>query len=378
MRHNNKKSAATLKNHFLRLCLVLSAVAGALFSAACAALPVGDQSQLELIETIRNPRRTDFAAVLARTSGLNFVDESGKTPLMYAVERSNGVQIKALSKRGADPSIFDARGYTAIHYAAVMPGSESLKAILETGAKADVPGGDRIQKKTPLMEAARLGEVRNVELLLKYGADPKIGDDRDRTPLMFAASAPKYSARIVKVLLNNGAERLQADEDGNTALFIAIQAKNQETALYLLSFFPDFNKKDANTLTGFAAMKFAIDAGNLELVKAILAKKLPVNMDLSVIYRSLRFATLEGWYEILAANGVIEDGKTPLFWAAQKDQLEIVKYLLANGADPMARDHAGTSPADYARKRETVRVIKDAAKKKREEQLRQLEKRSQI
>ena len=378
MRHNNKKSAANLKNHFLRLCLVFSAVAGALFSAACAALPVGNQSQLELIEPIRTPRRTDVAVVLARTSGLNFVDESGKTPLMYAVERSNGAQIKALIKHGADPAIPDAKGYTALHYAAVMPGSESLKAILETGAKADVPGGERIQKKTPLMEAARLGEVRNVELLLKYGADPKICDERDCTPLMFAASAPKYSARIVKVLLKHGAERLRADESGNTALFIAIRSKNQEAALYLLSLFPNFNKKDASALAGLAAMKFAIDAGNLDLVKAILAKKLPVNMDLSVIYRSLRFATLEGWYEILAENGVIEDGKTPLFWAAQKDQLEIVKYLLANGADPMARDHAGTSPEDYARKRETVRVIKEAAKKKREEQLRQLEKRSQF
>ena len=378
MRHINKKSAANLKNHFLRLCLVLSAVAGTLFSTACAALPVGDQSQLELVESIRNPRRTDFAAVLARTSGLNFVDESGKTPLMYAVERSNAAQIKALIKHGADPAIPDAKGYTATHYAAVMPGSESLKAILETGAKADVPGSDRIQEKTPLMEAARLGEVRNVELLLKYGADPKICDNRDRTPLMFAASAPKYSARIVKLLLEKGAERLRADEDGNTALFMAIKAKNQDAALYLLSLFPNFNKKDASTLVGFAAMKYAIDAGNLELVKAILAKKLPVNMDLSVIYRSLRFATLEGWYEVLAENGVIEDGKTPLFWAAQKDQVEIVKYLLDNGADPMARDHAGTSPEDYARKRETVRVIKDAAKKKREEQLRQLEKRSQF
>ena len=378
MRHINKKSAANHQNHFLRLCLVLSAVAATLFSAACAALPVGNQSQLELIETIRNPRRTDFAAVLARTSGLNFVDESGKTPLIYAVERSNAAQIKALIKHGADPAIPDAKGYTALHYAAVMPGSDSLKAILETGAKADVPGSDRVQRKTPLMEAARLGEVRNVDLLLKHGSDPKICDDRDRTPLMFAASAPKYSARIVKMLLAKGAERLKADEDGNTALFMAIKAKNQETALYLLSLFPDFNKKDANALVGLAAMKYAIDAGNLELVKAILAKKLPVNTDLSVIYRSLRFATLEGWYEILAENGVIDDGKTPLFWAAQKDQLEIVKYLLANGADPSARDHAGTSPEDYARKRETVRTIKDAAKKKREEQLRQLEERSKI
>ncbi len=378
MRHINKKSAANDKNHFLRLCLVFSAVAATLFSAACAALPVGNQSQLELIETIRNPRRTDFAAVLARTSGLNFVDESGKTPLIYAVERSNTAQIKALIKHGADPAISDAKGYTALHYAAVMPGSDSLKAILETGAKADAPGSDRIQKKTPLMEAARLGEVRNVELLLKHGADPEICDVRGRTTLMFAASAPKYSARIVKLLLTKGAERLRADKSGNTALLLAVKAKNQETALHLLSLFPDFNKKDSNTLVGFAAMKYAIDAGNLELVKAILAKKLPVNMDLSVIYRSLRFATLEGWYEILAENGVIDDGKTPLFWAAQKDQLEIVKYLLANGADPCARDHAGTSPEDYARKRETVRTIKDAAKKKRTEQLRQLEERSKI
>jgi ankyrin repeat protein len=61
---------------------------------------------------------------------------------------------------------------------------------------------------------------------------------------------------------------------------------------------------------------------------------------------------------------------------AQVDKL--IQQGLENGAYPAARDHAGTSPEDYARKRETVRLIKDAAKKKREEQLRQLEKRSQI
>lgn len=384
MRHINKKSAgfsvsaANCKYKFLRMCLAFCAIAATLFSAACTSMPVGDQTQLELIETIRNPRRTDFQAVLARVSDLNFVNESGKTPLICAVERGNADQIRALLKRGADPGFADKKGYTALHYAAVTPGSEALKAMLTNGVKADLIGSTRVQKKTPLMEAARIGEYQNVELLLQHGADPQLRDNRGRTPLMFAATAPKYSNRIVKLLLAKGAQRFLADKEGNTALFLAIRTKNQAAALHLLSLFPDFDKKDSNTLVGLGAMKQAIDAGNVEIVKAILAKKLPINMDLSMVYKSLRFATLEGWYEILAENGVIDDGKTPVFWAAKADKPEIVKLLLDNGADPTVKDHAGSSPVDYARQQDTVRLLNNAAKKRREAQLRKLEEQSKL
>lgn len=380
MRHFNKKSPAAFirfsgrRCDFLRMCLVCSILTAifCLTSACSSTLPVGDKTQLDLIETIRDPRRTDFKKALAKTSDLNFADESGKTPLIYAIERGNKLQIRDLLKHGADPALQDRIGYTALHHAAVLPDSTALSVLLQAGVSPDLPGGDQVQNKTPLMEAARIGEAANVELLLKHKANPLSQDVHGRTPLMFAAMAPKYAKRIVQTLLNHGADHTQADENGHIPLFQAIIQKNQAAALHLLALLPDFDKKSKFMLMGLAAMRHAISSGNADMVKEILKKKLPVNYDLSVVYKTLRFATVEGWYKILAANGVINDGKTPIFWAAQADNTEIIKILLDAGANPTAKDHAGTLPVDYARQRDTSNLLKSAAKKWRAEQHRKL------
>lgn len=347
-------------------------------STGCStALPQGDQQQLALIDTIRDPRKmNDFQTVLGTVTDLNFVDETGKTPLIYAIERGNTVQIWAMLKRGANPALLDQYGYTALHHAAVLPDSEALRIMLEAGVSPDLPGGDRIQNKTALMEAARVGEAGNVELLLKRGADLTLCDDRGRTALMFAAMAPKYSERVVKMLLQRKAESCQADKNGLIPLFLAIDANNQDAAMHLLSLLPDFDKQDQFVLIGLTAMRHAIDAGNLEMVKAILAKKLPVNSELSRLYKVLQFATVEGWYKILAENDVIANGQTPLFWAAQNDNVQIILLLLAEGADPTAKDHAGAYASEYSRQRESTRILRSAAKEWRAKQLRELEEKS--
>lgn len=379
MRHFDKKSTvfsalfAGCRCDFLRMCLVCSVLAMLLnLTSACSTLSLGDKEQLDLSESIRDPRRTDFKTVLARTSDVNFADASGKSPLIYAIERGNQEQIRALLKRKADPALQDQKGYTALHHAAVMPDNTALEVLLQAGVSPDLRGGNQIGNKTPLMEAARIGAADNVELLLKYKAESTAQDDQGRTPLMFGATAPKYADRIVDALLKNKADSFQTDDNGRIALFLAITAKNQKAAMQLLSLLPDFDKNDKFTLIGLAAMRHAVSAGNTEMATALLKKKLPVNSDLSVIYKTLRFATVEGWYKILAANGVIDDGKTPLFWAAQNDQADIIKILLKFGADPTARDHAGTSPVDYTRQRETTNILKKAAKKWRAEQYRKL------
>ena len=80
------------------------------------------------------------------------------------------------------------------------------------------------------------------------------------------------------------------------------------------------------------------------------------------VYRGLKVANIEGFHELLARNGLIEDGKQPLFWAAEVGNVEIMDYLVKHGADPFEIDHAGKRPISYARKRDAVDYLEKIMK----------------
>lgn len=72
---------------------------------------------------------------------------------------------------------------------------------------------------TPLMLAARAGNVETVRLLIEYGADVNAADYCGKTPLMYAATLGKGErmTEITEILLENGAERTAVDNYGQTA-----------------------------------------------------------------------------------------------------------------------------------------------------------------
>ena len=118
-----------------------------------------------------------------------------------------------------------------------------------------------------------------------------------------------------------------------------------------------FNRYNEATAIGLAAMKHAIYANDMKIVKALVENDLPLNSSVNRIYRGLDRANIEGFHELLARNGVIEDGKKPLFWAAETNNLPIVEYLVEHGADPSEIDHAGNRPISYARKRDVIEYL---------------------
>ena len=76
----------------------------------------------------------------------------------------------------------------------------------------------------------------------------------------------------------------------------------------------------------------------------------------------MKFLNFEGFHELLARTGAIQDGKKPLFWAAEAGNLPITQYLVQHGADPNEIDHLGNHPVDYARKKEIVDYLNKAMK----------------
>ncbi|MPC33826.1 Ankyrin repeat domain-containing protein 54 [Portunus trituberculatus] len=87
-------------------------------------------------------------------------------------------------------------------------------------------------KQRKLRIAVGLNNVASVEQLLKEGVDPRVTDNKERSPLHIAAS--KGYAEIARLLLQHGADPNQKDAIGNTALHLAACTSNIPMVTLLL------------------------------------------------------------------------------------------------------------------------------------------------
>ena len=373
---SKKRAAGKALAVFAAAFTLLSASACAWFSSQPKELSAG---QRELVAQIYSPE-TDLAPLYEALSCTDpdFIDpDTGRTPLMMAVALSDAPRVSALLAAGADPEIADRNGLRAIHFAAGEPDPTILRTLIVAGADVNSEGR---KGKTAVMEAARLGLIRNVRILTEAGADLEAHDDLGRNVVMFAAMAKHSSLDIVKYLHEHNAPDYSFTDKGDTPLFLAIDYGNSDTALYLLSRigkfkgnrgihagpvdieYTLFNRYDEATAIGLAAMKHAIFAEDMKVIEALVDHELPLNSSVNRVYRTLKTANIEGFHELLARNGIIDDGKKPLFWAAEQGNVEILRYLVEHGADPHEIDHAGNRPIAYARKRDAVDYLEQFMK----------------
>uniref|UniRef100_A0A0P4WBD7 Ankyrin repeat domain-containing protein 54 n=1 Tax=Scylla olivacea TaxID=85551 RepID=A0A0P4WBD7_SCYOL len=87
-------------------------------------------------------------------------------------------------------------------------------------------------KQRKLRIAVSLNNVASVEQLLEEGVDPRVTDNKERSPLHIAAS--KGYAEIARLLLQHGADPNQKDAIGNTALHLAACTSNIPMVTLLL------------------------------------------------------------------------------------------------------------------------------------------------
>jgi len=370
---SKKRTAGKALAVFAAALTLLSSVSCSIFSSKPKEL---SYNQRKLVAQVLSPE-SDLAPlyeVLSYTDP-NFIDpETGRTPLMMAVAQSDAPRVSALLASKADPDASDANGIRAIHYAAGEPDTALLRTLIVAGADINAKGRN---DKTPIMEAARLGMLQNVKILVDAGAKLDVRDDLDRNVVMFGAMAKRSSLDIVKYLHEHGAPDFSFTSKGDTPLFLAIDHGNTDTALYLLERiekfagnqgihagpvdieYTVFNRYNEATVIGLTAMKHAIYAGDMKIVKALVEHELPLNSSVNRVYKTLKRANIEGFHELLARNGVIEDGKKPLFWAAEVGNVEIMKYLVEHGANPYDIDHAGKRPIAYARSRDAIAYLED-------------------
>lgn len=128
-----------------------------------------------------------FVNYLLETSladGIDIGDTNGVKPIHLAASISETL-VSKLIDHGADPTAFTDESRNILHIAARARQSNTIGLVLQHFSIAQpylLNTSDRAGR-TPLHDACRSGRPESVALLLKYGADPTLKDKQGNTPL---------------------------------------------------------------------------------------------------------------------------------------------------------------------------------------------------
>lgn len=172
---------------------------------------------------------------------IDYADCSGRTALMYALNKEDFNLCKLLLEQGATIDIADSVGLTPLMLATRNGTFDICKLLLEQAQLSDL--GDRMVHKilsdkdrdgwTPLFFAVdrEFGDI--CRLLLEKGADINAIDSLGVTPLMYASMSEEID--ICRLLLDKGAYVNAQDNSGQTALMKAIIENNKKIVEMLLN-----------------------------------------------------------------------------------------------------------------------------------------------
>jgi ankyrin repeat protein len=305
------------------------------------------------------------------------------TPLSLACENGSALFVELLLRAGANPNTPIATGETPLMTCAASGSADGVRLLISRGA--DVRAKEPTQNQDALMWAAAERHANVVRTLVEAGADPRARTRKGFTALHFAAregdleSTRALLAAGVSVNIKSEpgpAEQGRAAAEpsrsgrtasggaggvspaspargpayqatlsaGSTPLLVATVRGHVPLALFLLENGADPNVSDAgftplhwaagtweggvsNPVYGFSDPMSGIPnrQAKLQLVKALLAYG--ANPNRRMTRRPPGFAGLGGGYEDAP-------GATAFLLASAAADLEIMKMLLAAGADP--------------------------------------------
>lgn len=292
-------------------------------------------------------------------------NEYGATPLWLASVNGSAAMVARLLKAGANPGTAIVSGETPLMTAARAGSLDSVTQLLAAGAPVDAKEAARGQ--TALMWAAAEKHAGVVRALVDKGAGVNLGSTSGFTPLMFAArEGDLESARL---LVERGAAVNAEAVDGSTPLLVATVRGHVALAEFLLDRQADPNAMAAGytplhwaagtweTSTSFdyrftdgewsALVGIPDRQDRFRLMKALLARGANVNARTTETPPRYGF-TLFGQQQAALI------GVTPFFLAAIVADVEVMKFLVAAGADPTIADSDGTTPLMVAAGRARV------------------------
>jgi uncharacterized protein len=321
----------------------------------------------------------DLADLLIQAgANASAANREGVVPMQLAAMNGSAAMILRLIKAGANPNApLTEYGDTALMMAARTGKTDAVEVLIEGGVKVNAVetwGGT-----TALMWAVSERHPAAVKVLIDHGADvnarsnfvpaangrgfegrtpsaPKAGQaprgaeefaSGSLTPLMFAAR--EGDVESARLLVGAGADVNAIAGDGKDALGLAIFNGNYAAAAFLVDSKSKVNQADTQ---GFTPLFWAVDRRNMETAPnfpwMITADALPLITKLleaganpnALVNNTPRARMRAGSPRIVFA--------TPLMRAAFSGDLELTKLLLAHGADPTIVSKDGETMVEAA------------------------------
>ena len=310
----------------------------------------------------------DLADLLIRAGAdVNVANDLGVTPLWAAAENRSAAMVRRLLDAGADPDTALLSAETPLMTAARVGAAGVARQLLEAGADAAATAGRR---QTALMWAVAQRHPDVVGALLEHGAAVDARSDvwtevvkttpepwnpeyvteipqGGYTPLLFAARVGDLAS--AKLLVAAGADVNDQPPYGTSATVVAAHSGHRDVAVFLLEQGADPNAAGA----GYTALHAAILHKDAKLVRALLDHgadpDAPVRSSTPVRRDAVDFYLHPSYV-----------GATPFWLAARFNAPDVMRLLLERGADPLAVHHPKYWPGSLSIRDERVQVEEGA------------------
>ena len=253
---------------------------------------------MNLIQAAMRMDHVAMSAVLKSGEDPNqFADETdyfegvklqGKLPMSIACLNMDLDGLKILIENGADPKLKDGDEWTPLAYCFLSKKypptvTKILNDVFELMKGKGVNVNDIIDKEgnTLLNKACSSGgnddsiSGKFFQIALRAGADMEIPDKNGVTPLMHTCAGKQRGSENANVsLLENGADASKKDRNGRTALMYAASNDSFSAARLRAEMLFEFGNPQAAAVdnNGKSALDMAVEIKNEELVKYLLMK----------------------------------------------------------------------------------------------------------
>ena len=302
-----------------------------------------------------NPKLYDFLLKHGANPKTEKNHDGANALLLVAPFLENGALVDYFTSKGLSLKTTDTNGNGIFAYAAKGGNTKFLEWLI----KNDVA----IDKNTMVLASQGLRRQKNTletyQFLERKGVAVNVIDHDGKNPL-HAIAYDIEDLDVFKFFIDHGLDINHKDHNGNSPFMNAAMVNSMEVVTFLSDYVKDVN---ATNKEGRSALAMAVSRNTVEVVKFLIEKGAEVNgidakgnslaYELLNTYRNSKNEAFDTKLKVLTKAGLDVsktqgDGKTLYHLAVEKQNLELLKRLKDFKIDINAKNNDGLTPLHLA------------------------------